>query len=112
MEDSILSSIKKMLGIPEDYDAFDTDVIIDINAAFFTLNQLGIGPEDGFAITGKNDVWSSFLGYESKFEAVKMYVYIKVRLVFDPPTSAFVLEAMKKQADELEWRLNAQAETA
>jgi hypothetical protein len=115
--DSILTSIKKLLGIEEDYVQFDTDIIILINSALMILNQIGIGPSEGFIIVDKTQTWTNFIGAQLdsigtpvKVESVKSYVYLKVRLVFDPPTSAFVLEAMKEQAKELEWRLNAQVE--
>lgn len=111
MLESILISIKKMLGIEADYDAFDTDIIIHINTVFMTLQQLGVGPESGFRITGKDETWSMFLNDLKHLEAVKTFVYIKVKLAFDPPTSSFVLASLERQAGELEWRLNVQAES-
>lgn len=109
--DSILVSIKKMLGIGEDDTNFDQDVMIDINTAIMFLNQLGIGPENGFSITGSTEKWSDLLGDRLDLDAVKTYVYLKVRLMFDPPSSAFVLESIDRQITQLEWRLNVQAET-
>lgn len=112
MEESILNSIKKLLGLSKDYDAFDTDIMIHINTVFMTLNQLGIGPSDGFSITDKSDVWKDYILDSKDLEAVKTYIYLKVRLVFDPPLNASVLESMKQTIAELEWRLNVQAESA
>lgn len=104
--DSILTSIKKMLGIPENYTHFDTDIIIHINSVLSVLNQLGVGPSDGFIITDKNDNWSDFLPSGNKLELVKTYVYAKVRLIFDPPQSSSVSEALKNIINEFEWRIN------
>ena len=108
---SILTTIKKMLGLEEDYTEFDTDIIVLINSALMTLTQLGIGPSSGFLITSAEDTWTSFLGASTELEGVKTYIYLKIRLVFDPPTSASVLEAIKEHLAELEVRLNIQAET-
>lgn len=106
---SILTSIKKLLGIEEFYEHFDQDVITHINSAFFTLNQLGVGPEEGFSIQDKNKTWEAFTEV-SDLEAIKTYVYLKVRLVFDPPQIGHLVEAIRLQITELEWRLNVQAE--
>lgn len=109
--ESILQSIKKLLGMTEDYTAFDTDIIMHINSAFMILNQLGVGPANGFSISDENAVWSDYLPENNKnFEAVKTYVYLKVRLIFDPPMSSAVIEAMRQMISELEWRLNVEAE--
>lgn len=109
--DSILISVKKTLGIEQDYTHFDPDIILHTNSVLLTLNQLGIGPSTGFIITGEEDLWSSLLGEREDLEAVKTLIYLKVRLLFDPPSSAFVLESMERQITELEWRLNVQAES-
>lgn len=109
--DSILTTIKKLLGLEEDYTDFDTDIIVLINSALMTLTQLGIGPNTGFVITGSTETWTSFLGTTKELEGVKAYIFMKVRTVFDPPTSATVLEALNKNILELEVRLNIQAET-
>ena len=110
--ESILTSIKKLLGIPEDYAIFDVDIIIHINTVLFTLQQIGVGPVEGFSITTDEQTWSDFLGDDlQKLEAVKTYMYLKVKMAFDPSTSSFVLESYKRMADELEWRLNVKAET-
>lgn len=104
MQESILTSIKKLLGITEDYTHFDTDVIMHINSVFMILMQLGIGPAEGFSITGDSEVWSDFLSDATWFESVKSYVYLKVKLIFDPPQSGMLLNAMEKQISEFEWR--------
>jgi hypothetical protein len=109
--DSILISVKKLLGIDETYTQFDPDIILNINSVLMSLNQLGIGPTTGFMITGNLESWSSILGDRQDIESVKLYVFLKVRLVFDPPTNAFLVEAMERQIRELEWRINAQAES-
>lgn len=104
--DSILTSIKKLLGITEDYEHFDQDVIMHINSALSVLTQLGVGPEAGFSIEDSSTIWSDFVGNTSKLEFIKTYVYLKVRLVFDPPTSSAVIDAINRQISELEWRIN------
>lgn len=109
--ESILTSIKKLLGITAEDTSFDVDVIIHINSAFMTLNQLGVGPEQIVSISSDLDTWQSALGEIKDIEAVKTYIYLKVRTVFDPPTSSSVLDAMNRQISELEWRLNIQVET-
>lgn len=109
--ESILTSIKKLLGITEDYTHFDTDIIIHINSVFMILNQLGIGPANGFSISDKFATWTDFLPEDNEnFEAVKTYIHLKVKLIFDPPMSSAVMEAMKQMISELEWRLNVEAE--
>ena len=109
MEESILVSIKKLLGLTEEYTAFDTDVIIHINSVFMILNQLGVGPDEPFRITGDSETRSDFTT-AMDVEAVKSYVYLKVRLIFDPPMSSAVKDAVKSTIDELEWRLNVQVD--
>lgn len=108
--DSILTSIKKLLGITEEYDAFDTDIIIHINSVFMILNQIGVGPPEGFRIEDDSTTWTDYisdLSYNSvKLDAVKSYIYLKVKLLFDPPLSSSVTESYKNQINELEWRLN------
>lgn len=111
MNDSILTSIKKLLGITEDYVNFDTDIIIHINSTFTTLRQLGVGPTEGFRINDKNSKWSDFVDYDDYLDAVKTYIYLKVKLVFDPPLNAAVMEAIKETIKETEWRLNVDSET-
>ena len=104
--DSILTSIKKLLGITEDYEHFDQDVIMHINSAFSVLTQLGVGPEAGFFIEDSDAIWSDFVSDTSKLEFIKTYIYLKVKLVFDPPTSSAVIDAINRQITELEWRIN------
>ena len=109
--DSILTSIKKMLGIEESYEHFDADIIMHINSVLATLTQLGAGPESGFSISDKTATWSDFIGSATNLDAIRSYIYLKVRLLFDPPTVAAVLESMNRQASEYEWRINISAET-
>lgn len=110
--ESILTSVKKMLGITEEYDVFDKDIILHINSVFMILTQLGVGPENGFSIIDKDDKWTDFIPEEDKrFESVKSYVYLKVRLLFDPPTGSVVMECTKQMINEIEWRLNLAAES-
>lgn len=109
--ESILNSIKKLLGIAEDYDHFDSDIIMHINSVFTTLTQLGVGPEDGFSINDEAEKWEDFLPEEKMIHSVKTYIYLKVKLVFDPPLSSAVLECTKEQIKEMEWRLQIAAET-
>lgn len=111
MDESILTSIKKLLGIPEDYEHFDQDIIIHINSVFMILNQLGVGPTEEFTITDKTAVWSDFISDNKKIESVKTYVYMKVRLLFDPPLSSAVMDCINKVISEMEWRLNVAAES-
>lgn len=108
--DSILTSVKKMLGIEENYTQFDPDIIMHINSVLFILNQIGVGPETCFSIVDNVKTWTDFLGDRVDLEAVKTFVYLKVRLLFDPPTTTAVLAAMERQAAEMEWRLNVQVE--
>jgi len=110
MEDSILKSVKKNLGIEADDTSFDEDVLTHINSVFATLNQLGLGPTDGFEVTGEDELWSTYLDGNLNRASVRTYMYLKVRIFFDPPTTSFHLEALNKQATELEWRLNVQRE--
>lgn len=108
---SILETIKKLLGIESSYNHFDTDIIVAINTVFFSLNQIGIGPPNGFSITDSSTEWTDYLPVDDdNYEAVKTYMQLKVRLLFDPPTSSFVLDAMERQIKEIEWRLKTQAE--
>lgn len=108
-KDSILDSTKKILGLDPEYTAFDLDVIMHINSAFFELNQLGVGPERGFSIADSESKWQEFIGEES-IEAVKTLVALKVRLLFDPPATSFHLKAVEDQIAKFEWRLNVHME--
>lgn len=104
--ESILTSVKKMLGITEDYEVFDPDIIMHINSVFMILNQLGIGPDKVFSIQDKTAKWSDFVAENQYTEAVKSYMYLKVRLLFDPPSTGPLTEAMERNIKELEWRMN------
>lgn len=108
MGDSILTSIKKLLGLPEEYEHFDADITMHINAVFMILTQLGIGKPEGFVITDKTQTWNDFLpnGDLVKVSAIKSYMFMKVKLAFDPPQSSFVIESYNKLINEYEWRMN------
>lgn len=107
--ESILKSIKKLLGISDDETHFDSDLIMHINSVFAILNQLGVGPSKSFSIQDDTAVWDDFIEDNPNFNDVKTYIYLKVRLLFDPPTNSSVLSAMERQISELEWRLNVSA---
>lgn len=107
--DSILLSTKKQLGLPREQDCFDTDIIICINSSFFTLNQLGVGPEKAFSIQDENSLWSDFIGIDD-YGAVKTYIYLKAKLIFDTPQTSFVIDAYERLIKEIEWRLQVKSE--
>jgi hypothetical protein len=107
---SILTSIKKLLGLDESYTQFDPDIIMHINSVFMTLTQLGIGPTTGFVVTDAEDIWKDFIGTTLNLEAIKTYVYLKVRLMFDPPQLGYLVDSINTQCTEMEWRLTNQAE--
>ena len=110
--ESILTSIKKMLGIPEEYDHLDPDLIMHINSVLSILTQIGVGPSEGFRIEDDLATWEDFLGDDTDYEAVKSYVHLRVKLLFDTSTlSSAVIESMNRMISELEWRLNAIAES-
>ncbi len=111
MGDSILTSIKKLLGITKECDHFDADIIMHINSVLMTLEQLGVGPVGGFRITGPDETWKQLIPPDMALEDVKSYIFIKVKLLFDPPMSSAVLESMTRMAAEFEWRINVAAET-
>lgn len=111
MEDSILNSIKKLLGIAKEYHNFDADIIMHINSVFMILKQLGVGPSDGFIITDDTAVWEDYIKSDQNLESVKSYIYLKVKILFDPPLGGAVMDATKQMINELEWRLNTEAET-
>lgn len=108
--ESILTSIKKMLGIAEEYEHFDTDLIMHINSVLFILTQLGVGPSSGFSIKDKTETWADFVPEGINLEAVKSFTYLKVRLLFDPPQSSAVMESIKQLISELEWRINIEVD--
>lgn len=111
MNESILTSIKAQLGIQEDYTAFDPQLIMHINSVLMVLNQLGVGPTAGFVISDKTSVWSDFLSSDKNLEATKSYIGMRVRMLFDPPTTSIVAESMNRMINEFEWRLNSEAES-
>lgn len=106
--ESILTSIKKLLGVSEDYEQFDSDIIMHINTVFLNLTQLGVGPAEGFSINDTSTCWSDFVDIDNnaQLHAIKSYVYLKVKLLFDPPLSSAVIESTNCMISELEWRLN------
>jgi hypothetical protein len=112
MEQSILTSTKKILGIAEDYTVFDLDILTHINTAFSTLTQLGVGPADGFMIEDASALWTDFdpIDDHLNYNTVKSYVFLKVKQLFDPPTTSYLISAYEKQIEELEWRMNVYRE--
>ena len=109
--ESILTSVKKDLGIAEEYEVFDPDIIRNINSVFTVLTQLGVGPPEGFRISDKSSSWKEFVD-DMRLEAVKTYMFLRVKLLFDPPLNSNVLASYKEQIKEFEWRLNLTAETS
>ncbi len=109
--ESILTSIKKLLGIGEDYTHFDADIIMHINSVFAVLTQLGVGPSEGFSIEDDLATWNKFLPDDPRLNTVKSYMYMKVKLLFDPPSGSAHMEAMNRVIGEFEWRLNVAAES-
>lgn len=110
--DSILTSIKESLGITATYDHFDSVIIMHINTALMILTQIGVGPSEGFVIEDDSSLWTDFISDTTKLEAVRSYVSMKVKLMFDPPASGIVVESMNRNIAELEWRLNVNAESS
>lgn len=109
--ESILTSIKKLLGIADEYTHFDSDIIIFVNTVFSTLSQLGVGPVGGFIITDEYALWSDYTDNSEQLALVKTYVFMKTKMMFDPPVSSAVLSAMERQISELEWRLHIISDT-
>lgn len=107
--ESILTSIKKLLGITEDCNSFDGDLILHINTVLAALNQLGVG--NGFSITGDKETWTELLGNDSRLNLVKSYVHLRVKSLFDPPLSSSVSDAIERNIKELEWRILVVADT-
>lgn len=110
--ESILDSIKVLLNVQHYDEAFDKELILHINSVLMICSQLGIGPAECFSITGSTETWDQFLSGRTDVEAVKNYIYMKIRLVFDPPTNSFTLDAMKRMVEEYEWRLTIQTKGA
>ena len=102
--DSILTTIKKLLGINEEYTTFDNDLIVHINSVISILSQIGVGPSDGFSISDESSTWNELVS-DKRLESVKSYVYLKVKLLFDPPQSSVVMESYNRAISELEWRI-------
>lgn len=109
--ESILTSIKKMLGLTEEYEYFDEDLVMHINSVFLILTQLGVGPSEGFSIRDESNTWSEFITEPNKIELVKSYMYLKVKLLFDPPSSSTVIDSYNRMIEEFEWRLNVAVDT-
>lgn len=112
MSDSILDSTKKILGLPTDYTPFDLDIITHINASFSVLSQLGIGPAEGFSIDGNEPIWNDFAVPAIQRNLVRSWLYLKVRMLFDPPTTSYLITSMNEQIAQFEWRLNIMREDA
>ena len=111
MEPSILNSVKKVLGIAAEYLAFDQDIMMHINTALATLTQLGVGPATGFTVDDVSDDWNDFVDpTDHQYNAVKSYVFLRVRMLFDPPQTSYLINAQTDQIKELEWRLNVHRE--
>lgn len=108
---SILTSIKKLLGIAEEQTNFDADITMHINSVFSVLAQLGVGAASGYEISGDTDTWEDFIDDTKNLSLIKSYIYLKVKLMFDPPINGSVLESINKQIAEMEWRINVVAET-
>lgn len=102
---SILNSIKKVLNISPEHTSFDEDIIMHINSVFMILTQLGVGPSEGFSISNDEATWEQFISDVHKIQAVKSYMYLKVRMLFDPPSSSAAMAATERQINEFEWRL-------
>lgn len=109
--ESILTSIKKLLGITEEDEHFDPDLIMHINSVFTILTQLGVGPSEGFRIEDESATWDDFIDEDDNLDAVKSYIHLRVKLLFDPPLSSTVIESMNRMISEFEWRLNVAAES-
>lgn len=110
MTDSILDSVKEALGVPVDQPAFDSELILHINSVFSTLTQLGVGPVEGFVINDKTATWDDFIPNNLKMNDVKTFVFLRVKLIFDPPSTSFVIAAIQEQIKETAWRLNVTRE--
>lgn len=106
MNNSILLTIKKLLGVSPEYDCYDTDIIVNINYAIATLDQLG-HPANGFIVVDDQETWSDYLEDDTRLELIKTYIYLKVKMVFDPPTSGMVMDSYNGLISELEWRINS-----
>lgn len=109
--ESILTSIKKLLGITEEYDHFDPDIIMHINTVFTILTQLGVGPSEGFRIEDETTTWDDYISTDIMlYDSVKSYIYLQVKLLFDPPQQSALIESINRRINELEFRLNVTAD--
>ena len=106
MDESIFDSIKALLGPDASYDVFDQDILLHINTTLSVLTQLGLGPAEGFMVTGPDETWGEFISNDKTLNMVKTYVYMKVKMAFDPPVNSSVLSAYQEACKEYEWRLN------
>ena len=110
--DSILTTVKKLLGIDEEDVSFDTDIIVSINTAIPSLSQMGIGPPNGFIVISKDQKWTDYIRDTTiNLEGVKTYLYLKTKLIFDPPTNSTVIQSIENNLKELEWRMMLAVET-
>lgn len=103
---SILEDTKKSLGLAADYTPFDADIVMHINSVLADLTQLGVGPEAGFEISGSAEAWASFIADEPRLNSVKSYLFLRVKMLFDPPGTGYVLTSMEKMLEKAEWRIN------
>lgn len=110
MADSILNDVKQALGLAADYTPYDAEITMHINSVFGDLNQLGLGPEAGYSIVNASDEWSEFIGTEARYNGVRSYVFLKVKMLFDPPTLGYLITANEKVIEKMEWRLNVARE--
>lgn len=110
MEESILSSIKKLLNISVDDKSFDQDITMHINSVFMILHQMGVGPLETFSIKDGTSKWIDFLGENKDLESVKTYIYLKVKMVFDPPVNSSIIDSYNQLIREYEWRLNSEVD--
>jgi hypothetical protein len=110
MENSILISTKKVLGIADDYTAFDIDIIMHINSVFSMLTQMGVGPAEGFFIEDDTAEWGDYIANDNVYNMIRSYMFLKVRMLFDPPSTSFLVTAMEKQIGEYEWRISTHRE--
>ena len=110
MDESILDSIKLILGVDTEYDAFDSEILMAINSSFMSLTQLGLGPAEGFKVPNKATTWADILGTRQDLESVRSYIGIKSRILFDPPANSYILQALQDSATEFQWRIRAQLE--
>lgn len=109
-DDSILKSVKKILGLADEYDVFDLDVIMHINSGFTTLHSAGIGPSTVFSIEDDSTTWSEFIDGFTELNSVRTYMSMYVKLIFDPPATSFTISAMEKQLEEYLWRMHVSSE--